>query len=57
MWERAGISSATVGELWLSATGRESKMKFLIQWKDSKEEEVHRFGVLNEGEIEPNAQP
>ncbi len=31
-------------------------MKFLIQWKDSKEEEVHRFGVLSEGEIEPNAQ-
>lgn len=31
-------------------------MKFLIQWKDSKEEEIHHFGVLNEGEIEPNAQ-
>jgi hypothetical protein len=31
-------------------------MKFLIQWKDSKEEEIHRFGVLNEGEIAPNAQ-
>lgn len=31
-------------------------MRFLIQWKDSKEEEVQRFGVLNEGEIEPNAQ-
>jgi hypothetical protein len=31
-------------------------MKLLIQWKDSKEEEVHRFGVLNEGQIEPNAQ-
>ncbi len=25
-------------------------------WKDSKEEEVHHFGILNEGEIEPNAQ-
>ena len=31
-------------------------MKFLIQWKDSKEEEIHHFGVLNEGEVEPNAQ-
>jgi hypothetical protein len=31
-------------------------MKFLIQWKDSREEEIHHFGVLNEGEIEPNAQ-
>lgn len=31
-------------------------MRFLIQWKDSKEEEVHRFGVLNEGEVSPNAQ-
>ena len=43
--------------VWLGVTqGRELVMKFLIQWKDSKEEEVHRFGVLNEGEIEPNAQ-
>jgi len=31
-------------------------MKFLIQWKDSKEEEVHRFGVLNAGDTKPNAQ-
>ena len=31
-------------------------MKFLIQWKDSKEEKVHRFGVLNAGDTEPNAQ-
>ena len=31
-------------------------MRFLIPWKDSKEEEVHRFGVLNEGAVEPNAQ-
>lgn len=31
-------------------------MKFLIQWKESREEESHRFGVLNAGEIEPNAQ-
>lgn len=31
-------------------------MRFLIQWKDSKEEEVQSFGVLNEGDIEPNAQ-
>jgi hypothetical protein len=31
-------------------------VRFLIQWKDSKEEELHRFGVLDEGQIEPNAQ-
>lgn len=31
-------------------------MQFLIEWKESKEQEVHRFGVLNEGDIEPNAQ-
>lgn len=31
-------------------------MQFLIEWKDSKEQEVHRFGVLNEGQTEPNAQ-
>ena len=31
-------------------------MKFLIQWKESREEEVHHFGVLDEGQIEPNAQ-
>ena len=31
-------------------------MKFLIQWKDNKEEEVHLFAVLDEGQIEPNAQ-
>lgn len=30
-------------------------MKLLIQWKDSKEEEVHRFGVLDEGKIFPTA--
>jgi hypothetical protein len=31
-------------------------MRFLIQWKDSKEEEVHRFGVLDEGKIFPTSQ-
>jgi hypothetical protein len=31
-------------------------MKFLIQFKDNNEEAVRTFGVLNEGEIEPNAQ-
>lgn len=31
-------------------------MKFLIQWKDSKEEEVHSFGVLDEGKIFPTSQ-
>jgi hypothetical protein len=30
-------------------------MKFLIQWKESKEEEVHYFGVLDEGKIFPTA--
>jgi hypothetical protein len=31
-------------------------MRFLIQFKDNQEEAVRTFGVLNEGEIEPNAQ-
>ncbi len=31
-------------------------MRFLIQWKESKEEEVHRFAVLDEGKIFPTAQ-
>ncbi len=31
-------------------------MRFLIQWKDSKEEETHTFGVLEEGKIFPTAQ-
>jgi hypothetical protein len=31
-------------------------MIFLIQFKDNNEEAVRTFGVLNEGEIEPNAQ-
>jgi hypothetical protein len=30
-------------------------MKFLIQWKESKEEEVHYFRVLDEGKIFPTA--
>ena len=31
-------------------------MRFLIQFKDNNEEAVRDFGVLNEGDIEPNAQ-
>jgi hypothetical protein len=31
-------------------------MRFLIQFKDNNEEAVHAFGVLDEGQIEPNAQ-
>lgn len=28
-------------------------MKFLIEWKESGEQEVHRFATLQEGEIDP----
>ena len=31
-------------------------MRFLIQFKDNNEEAVRTFGVLDEGQIEPNAQ-
>jgi hypothetical protein len=31
-------------------------MRFLIQFKDNNEEVIHTLGVLNEGQIEPNAQ-
>ena len=31
-------------------------MKLLIEWKESGEQEVHRFGTLEAGAIEPNAQ-
>jgi hypothetical protein len=30
-------------------------MKLLIEWKDSKEQEVHRFGILDEGKIFPTS--
>ena len=31
-------------------------MKFLIEWKESGEQEIHRFGIMEEGAIEPTAQ-
>ena len=31
-------------------------MRFLIQFKDNQEEVICTFGVLDEGQVEPNAQ-
>lgn len=44
------------GGLQLAEKKRGKEMKLLIEWKESGEQEVHRFGILGEGQIEPNAQ-